>query len=102
MKINHLDDLDQLSNEPLRIQNEWIGMIPDKELYEIAIWLLHHLGPNRFSSNHKRSNLFDICQEYNFSKSWSKKQKFYLGGGVIGLWNERQIDKDPRYETSNW
>jgi hypothetical protein len=99
MKVSDLEDLDVLHEYRSGIQGEWIKRIPDRDLYEIAIWLLHHLGPNRYQSNHVRTAMRSICQIYYQSQSWTDKQKFYLGYGVISLWNERQIDKDPRYAT---
>lgn len=97
MKLNHLDDLDQLMEYNTSIQGKWIELIPDRELYEISVWLLHHLGPNKFSSNHDRTRLRDICEQYYLTRSWSEKQKFYLGYGIINLWPERQLEQDPRY-----
>lgn len=97
MNINHLDDLDQLIDYSPDIQAQWILAIPNRDLYSISTWLLHHLGPNRFQSNHDRTRLRDICEQYHLTHSWSDKQKFYLGYGVISLWGDRQVENDPRY-----
>lgn len=101
MKIELLEDLDQLSNESKWVQNQWITAISDRDLYKIATWLLVHLGPNRFQTNHERTRMLDICQQYNHTGTWSEKQKFYIGGGVIAFWDQRQIEKDPR-NISHW
>lgn len=95
MKIAYLDALDLIETTDDR--SLWIKHISDKELWQIANWLLMNLNPESNQLRHRRNNLRDVIYQYYDTKSWSQKQKWFVGQSVIDLWPERQIDQDPRY-----
>lgn len=95
MNIDYLEALDIIENKQQR--STWINHISDYELWQIANWLLMNLQPESNQLRHRRSDLRDIVYQYHDTKSWSVKQKWFVGNSVIDLWHDRIIEQDPRY-----
>jgi len=96
MKEQLLDDLDVIVNGTQRERSQWIHEQNDRELYEVATWLMMHLTPQSSDRNHMRSNIRDMLSSWN-GESWTDKQRHYLGHSIIDFWPIRQLDCDPRY-----
>jgi hypothetical protein len=95
MNIAYLDALDLI--ETTSDKSLWINHIGDNDLWQIANWLLMNLLPESNQRRHKRNDLRDIVNQYYHTKSWSDKQKWFVGHSVIELWNDRRVENDPRY-----
>jgi len=96
MNTLYLDALDLV--ETTSDRSLWINKIPDNELWNIANWLLMNLIPESNQLRHRRNDLRSIIYQYYDTKSWSDKQKWFVGQSVIDLWPDRRIENDPRYQ----
>lgn len=102
MKIKHLEILDLMeSSTPVDIKNSWISKVSQRDLYEIASWLMMYLTPQSLGIEHERSRIRDLLSYYYTRREqldpWTDRQKFYVGYSVINLWPYRQLEMDPRY-----
>ena len=91
-----LDDLDVIINGTQKERTQWIHEQNDRDLYQVAAWLMMHLTPQSSDRNHMRSNLRDMLANWN-GNSWTDKQRHYLGHSIIDFWPIRQLENDPRY-----
>jgi hypothetical protein len=96
MKQQLLDDLDVIVNGTQRERTQWIHEQNDRDLYQVATWLMMHLTPQSSGRNHMRSNIRDMLSSWN-GESWTDNQRHFLGHSVIDFWPIRQLDRDPRY-----
>ncbi len=96
MKQQILDDLDIIIYGNNHERSQWIHEQTDKDLYQVAVWLMMHLTPQSSDRNHMRSNIRDMLSNWN-GRSWTNKQRHYLGHSIIDFWPIRQLDCDPRY-----
>jgi hypothetical protein len=91
-----LDDLDVIVNGTQKERTQWIHEQNDRDLYQVATWLMMHLTPEYSNRNHLRSDVRELLSRWN-GESWTDKQRHYLGHSVIDFWPIRQLDSDPRY-----
>ena len=96
MKQQLLDDLDVIVNGTQKERTQWIHEQNDRDLYQVATWLMMHLTPQSSDRNHMRTNIRDMLANWN-GESWTDKQRNYLGHSLIDFWPIRQLDNDPRY-----
>jgi hypothetical protein len=96
MKQQLLDDLDVIVNGTQKERTQWIHEQNDRDLYQVATWLMMHLTPEYSQRNHLRSDVRELLSRWN-GESWTDKQRHYLGHSVIDFWPIRQLDNDPRY-----
>jgi len=102
MRAEYLDVLDLMNEDtPVDIKNLWISKLTQKQLYQIASWLMMYLSKESQGTEHKRSQIRDILTYYytnrHLGEPWTPRQKYYVGYAVINLWQYRQLDRDPRF-----
>ena len=90
-----LDVLDyELTNQE---KYQWISLVSDRDMHKLGIWLLMNLIPETNELLNRRSALRDVLEQYHYKRSWSDRQKQFVGYSIIELWPDRRIENDPSF-----